>query len=320
MYEVKGTMIRLAACAALTLALQGAGFAAARYDDKVEKAVSSNLIPVKLPDGSLRFMGDAERGKFEEMLTKIAEINHGKIVKFEVLVWTSKDCMKLLPERVKDWGYSFTTQAAFDAEPGKITPVTVVKKDSREKKDSLLGIWIEKDNLALLIWGAFKPDGAEATSKAPTAERTDAQPAQAAGKVTSDVFGDWSWTTVSSVGYQNKVTGQLAAPSGMSAKFTFTKDGRYKKFFYIRQQTYNLVTESTTTEEGTVEFNTDGTFITKPSKGHYDGHTGSRIINRDMTDTERKPTTWYWEWRNVDGKKQLYLGPGKEALKLFKRD
>ena len=81
-----------------------------------------------------------------------------------------------------------------------------------------------------------------------------------------------------------------------------------------------MVTEAATTEEGTATFNPDGTFTMKPTKGHYKGSTGSRIIDRDMTAAERKPQTYRYEWREGDGgKKQLYIGPSATSLSLFKR-
>ena len=155
---------------------------------------------------------------------------------------------------------------------------------------------------------------------ATTAPVAKAAAANSGSRTPADLVGSWSWTTISGVNYKDTTTGQFSAPSGMSAKFTFTKDGRYKFFFYVRQQTYSLVSESTTNAEGKVTFGDDGTFTVRPSKGHYKGHTGSRVIDRPMTETERKPVGWYWEWRTEDGKRKLYIGPGKSSMSLFKPD
>ena len=133
----------------------------------------------------------------------------------------------------------------------------------------------------------------------------------------AELIGTWSWTTISSVGHVDPTTHQLSSPSGMSARFTFTADGRYKMFFYVRQQTYGLVTESTTTTEGTVVFAGDGTFTMKPRKGHYQGHTGSRVIDRPMTAAERKPQTYRYQWRDDDDGRHLYLGPSATAMSRF---
>ena len=115
------------------------------------------------------------------------------------------------------------------------------------------------------------------------------------------------------------MTKKLADPSGMSAKFTFTRNGRFTKYFYVRQRTYSLVTESTTTSEGTYKDNGDGTLTLVTEKGHYKGHTGSRIIDRPMTEAERTSGKWYYEWRNEDGKRKFYFGPSRERLSPFKR-
>ena len=137
------------------------------------------------------------------------------------------------------------------------------------------------------------------------------------GRVPADLVGTWSWTTIGSVGYVDTTTHQLAAPSGMSARFTFTADGRYQMFFYVRQQTYGMVSESTTTHEGTVVFAADGSFTMKPKKGHYRGHTGARVIDRAMTAAERKPVTYRWQWRDGDAGRELYLGPSATSLSRF---
>lgn len=133
----------------------------------------------------------------------------------------------------------------------------------------------------------------------------------------AELVGTWSWTTISSVGYVDATTRQLAAPSGMSARFTFTADGRYQMTFYVRQQTYGMITESTTTHEGTVVFADDGSFTMKPRKGHYQGSTGARRIDRAMTAAEKKPLTYRWQWRDDDDGRHLYLGPSADALSRF---
>ncbi|MGC4046784.1 MAG: ankyrin repeat domain-containing protein [Armatimonas sp.] len=130
--------------------------------------------------------------------------------------------------------------------------------------------------------------------------------------------GEWNWTTISSVTHIDKIKGTLTEPSGMSVKFSFLPNGRYKMFFFVHQRTYNLVTESSTTEEGKITFGKD-TFVLTPTKGHYKGFTGSRVIDRDMTAAERKTKTYYWEWRTVNGKRQLYMGPSAQAMSPFKR-
>lgn len=279
----------------------------------VEKAPTSNIASIQLPEGTLRSTDEASRTQFEDALKQVVGKNNGVLGKVEALIWKAgTTAMKEVPSRLKAAGYEYSTRDMFEAEGAKVTPMTASRKD---KKNNLLGMWLEKDGLVLLVWGQYKTENTDKIA-APAAQISKSE----GGRVPADIIGKWSWTTISSVGYQNTVTGQLTEPSGMSAKFTFTRDGHYTKFFYIHQRTYSLVTESTTTEEGTVMFNDDGTFVVKPAKGYYKGHTGSRIIDRPMTDTERKPTTWYYEWRTTNGKRQLYIGPTKASLSLFKSE
>jgi hypothetical protein len=172
--------------------------------------------------------------------------------------------------------------------------------------------WITRRNAA--------PQQEDVKAAPAAAEPSAGKGAASRGGVPTElVGGTWSWTTISGVNYQNTVTKQLAAPSGMSARFTFLPGGRYQYFWYMRQRTYNVVTEATSTHEGKVTFNDDGTFTLHPAKGHYKGNTGSRIIDRPMTETERKPMSFVYEWRNEDGKRQLYMGPSKSSLSRFKR-
>lgn len=328
----------------------------AQAEEGIERAERSQLLSLRLPKGTLRSTDSDNLEKFSAALQTAAETNHGSIGKVEVLVWAKDDAgnaKKEMPKRLKEAGYSYVATESFDSEAGKVTPIASTLKNT---KNGLLGMWIEtSEGITLLCWGQFKAGAGNSESSAepeeepvstetettetettetsaparreilPDAPSTPVKPSKPAasrpvvgGKVPADMLGSWSWTTISGVNYRNTTTGQLASPSGMSAKFTFLPNGRYKFFFYVSQRTYNLVTQSTTNAEGTVEFRNDGTFIVRPTRGHYNGNTGSRIIDRPMTAEERKPVTWYWEWRVEDGKRHLYIGPSKGSMSRFK--
>jgi hypothetical protein len=303
----------------------------------------SQVAEVRLPSGAYRSTSKGDLAKFTDALQSIAQKNHGKVTKTEVLIWRGGDAdpaMKNLPARLKDAGYAYSALPAFDAEPGHVTPFGAMVKN---KPHGLLGLWIETQNkgdgYVLLAWGRYQsdnpaepavanektepknilPDPAPARIAPEAADPPAADPGS--GKTPADLVGPtWSWTTISGVGYRDIVTKRLAAPSGMSARFTFTPDGRYDYFWYMRQRTYSLVTESTSTHQGRVTFNGDGTFTLYPAKGHYKGSSGSKIVDRPMTADEKKPMTFAYEWRNEEGKRQLYIGPSKSSLSRFKRE
>jgi hypothetical protein len=341
-----------AAAAAPPVSARPAAAAVAQREKDVERAELSQLAMVRLPGAARRSTSKRDVAKFEDALQSIARTNHGRMARVEVLVWRGGEAwaaMKELPERLKDAGYGYAARPAFDAEPGRVTPFGAVRAD---KKDDLLGLWIEtKDGVALLAWGVYLPDNpsnpghpagesaaappAPAETSTPAAaplpaadpaavpasrpEPVNTQTGGAGAAVPSDLIGSWSWTTIGGVNYRDTNTGQLKEPSGMSARFTFTPDGRYTYFWYARQRTFSLVTEATSTHEGKVVFAGDGgTFTLHPAKGHYKGNTGSRLIDRPMTAEERKPMTFRWEWRTENGKRQLYIGPGKNSLSPFK--
>lgn len=206
-------------------------------------------------------------------------------------------------------------------------------------KSSVSGFWTRRDGVLLLVWGTagppvqkattpigpseVSPQGAKDSLSAPTPIgpsrpyhpepiATTAVPAGPGHKMaapTPIVGGTWNWTTISGTTYVHQ-SGNLASPSGMSAKFSFGKDGSYTYFFYVQQRTYNFVTQSTTTENGQATFYDNGTVVLTPAKGHYIGLNGGKGIDRDMTASERKPRTFYWEWRTVGVISSFLLGQG----------
>jgi hypothetical protein len=141
------------------------------------------------------------------------------------------------------------------------------------------------------------------------------------GAVPAELVGNWRWTTISGTNYVDRSTGQITDNAGgMSTGFTFGKDGRYKFNFYIKQRTYGLLTESYTTEEGTVTFQ-PGTFTVQPTKGHYRGSsTGGRKVDRPMTKSEMKKKVYLWRWQTKDGQRQLMMGPSEQSLSHFKKE
>lgn len=210
---------------------------------------------------------------------------------------------------------------------------------------SIFGFWFVRNGYQALVWGTtVKPGTAPgisspespgtasgnaagsttiaASHSTPILPDAPSRPARGSGKAiptpSSLIGGEWKWTSISRIGHQDQY-GRLAAPGGMSARYTFLSGGRYRFFYYVRQQTYGFISDSTTTAEGTVTFYDNGTFLVRPAKGYYRGNNGSRNIDRPMSASERKPTLWYWEWRNDGGKRKLYIGPGPGSMSPFTR-
>ncbi|MEO7718908.1 MAG: hypothetical protein ABIY70_22135 [Capsulimonas sp.] len=294
-------------------------------------ARTSLLAKVKLPDGARRSTDKDNLAAFESALDKAAQSSGVRLGKVEVLVWPAEATpIQDMPSSLKQAGYTYIAHPSFGAAPGRITPFGAIPTG---KNEALMGMWIETDTKnVLLAWAVCRADVTVDKNEVSdvdvlpvrrteqTVREVSASAGAAKASAPASLMGSWSWTTISGVNYQNSVTGQLASPSGMSAKFTFTKDGHYKYFFYIHQRTYNLVTESTTTEEGVAVIDVDGAITLKPSHGHYKGSTGSRLIDREMTADERKTRTFRWEWRTEDGARKLYLGPDASSLRRFQRD
>lgn len=322
MKSLNPLLIAFALTGGLTVAAPISTPAAAGVDAEnpgFELADQSQLAAIVLPEGAMRSTNQEDIDKIAEALKVVAKTNHGTMSKVEVLIWQGAAAVSKLPGALKDAGYTYKAKDSFDAEVGKVTPFGAANEDSHT---SLLGMWIKpKGVYTLLAWGVFQPDA----DRDSTDDAADVKPAKyttsdSHGGVPADMVGQWSWTTISGVNYEDANTGRLLSPSGMAAKFTFLPDGRYKFFFYVHQRTYNIVTQSTTNEEGRVTFNGDGTFTMRPEHGHYNGNTGSRIIDRDMTAAERKPKTYSYVWRDADGKRELSMGPSASSLSRFTRE
>ncbi len=300
-----------------------------------EPATTSHLTGRALPDGALRVTENALAGELTELLKSMATESGFALGQTEALLWGGSDhdagrnktLQNALTQAMQKAGYNYQVAGEKDIQNGRATLFLAGKTGA---KQAMLGFFVANEGFFVLAWGRVTPknSAADASAESPSARTASsdppapARPAQtsSSGKVPADLLGKtWSWTTISGVGYRDTITKQLAEPSGMSVRFTFTPDGRYDYFWYMRQRTFSLVTEATSTHQGKVTFNGDGTFTLHPTKGHYKGSTGSKIVDRPMTEDEkRKPMTFAYEWRTEDGKRQLYIGPSKSSLSRFK--
>jgi len=129
-------------------------------DEGAEPASRSKLISLRLPEGAYRSTAMDDIDALRQLLMATAQTNHGKIDTVEVLVWSGAATpMNKLGARLKEAGYNYVTRTAFQAEPGKITPVAAVRKD---KKNDVLGMWIETPNkMVMLVWGIYRPDNTD---------------------------------------------------------------------------------------------------------------------------------------------------------------
>jgi hypothetical protein len=124
---------------------------------------------------------------------------------------------------------------------------------------------------------------------------TSATPATQPSKMPERVVGKWHYGSVSALQYVDGTTGQnLGSARGNGEVLIFKPDGTYEDYVYIEMRTYDLVSRCFTTTSGTCEF-TDGKLILRPAKGHY-LTTGSRNIDRDMTEQELKDNVRHYNW------------------------
>jgi hypothetical protein len=315
-------------------------------EDGVEPTEKSSLLGLKLPPTALRSTSAENNAQFEEALRKFAENDKQTVTKTEALVWRVQDePKKKLPALLKQAGYEYKPGLSMEA--GELGNVTLFNVKKTGTKTAVLGLWVENKDVTLLAWGTVVPsEGGEPTEE-PAAEPTTPtekpqpvkeilpdegdtpQPAAAVkgGKAPASLLGKWKWTTISGGSIVDKTTGRIVdGTGGLSVRFSFDKSGRYNYFFYIKKQSRpGWITEATSTHEGTVTFNgsgDSGTLTLHPAKGWYKGSdtVSTKVVDRPMGKEELKPMVFQYEWRTVNGKRTLYIGPSKDSLSIFTPD
>jgi len=330
---------------AIDVAAPMAAYAAYAKRPAVGETVTMSRLPgfnyFQLPDDGRRLTDAARLKEMAAQLKGYAAEAGIPINETEVVAWESSGDDDSRNSQTRDMlKYTFLG-AGFNYKEGSEGRFTARSTGDRR---AVVGFWSMRDGYLMLTWGTTAPREISAASSSlaastattiaptpigpsrtipPAASNSESAPGSSGSKIgvpASLIGGTWKWTTIGGVGYVNTTTGQMAEPSGMSARFTFTRDGHYTYFFFIHQRTYGMVSETTTTESGAVSFRDDGTFLLTPSRGHYRGNAASTMIDRDMTPAERKARTFYWEWRTASGKRQFYIGPGRSSLSPFTRE
>lgn len=128
-------------------------YAAPRIDDdsaSAEAVTKSKLLPITLPTGAWRSKNEADIAKFAEALRKVAQANKRDIGMTEVLIWqTGKDAKAALPRSLKALGYGYTTEEPVKLDEDKLT---LFACKAPEGKASVLGMWVDHGDSAILAW------------------------------------------------------------------------------------------------------------------------------------------------------------------------
>jgi hypothetical protein len=150
----------------------------------------------------------------------------------------------------------------------------------------------------------------------------EARQQKAGVTIPADLLGTWRWTTVNGGQIVDSTTGNAVDDTGgMSVTFTFTKDGRYKKFFYTKMQSRpGWVTTAQSDEEGVVTSFDGSSFTIRPTKSWYKGSDTMKgtKVDRAMRPDEMNPATYRWRWETgADGKRKLMIGPSERSMSHF---
>lgn len=110
------------------------------------------------------------------------------------------------------------------------------------------------------------------------------------GKVPAGLVGVWTTGSVSTINYEDAITGAAAPPSGTHAELTITSDGSYSQNGLLQSTVYNCTTSLFVMEEGKASVEGD-TITFKPSKLKTTmQNTCSQSGNYSNKDGEKKTT------------------------------
>jgi hypothetical protein len=145
--------------------------------------------------------------------------------------------------------------------------------------------------------------------------------------IPSEMVGKWKWGTINPTWFEDKYTGEYKGHAGgVSAYFDFDKNGNFKHYVYIEQNSNGWKTQTFTTMEGKLIVEGD-VFRLSVEKGSYRSRS-NRVerhnFDRPMTAEEREKsgkTIYKWSKGTSQGKEALMVingGVGNAAA--FLRD
>jgi hypothetical protein len=139
----------------------------------------------------------------------------------------------------------------------------------------------------------------------------------------SALIGTWGFTTISGTTYWDKSTGAYrGSGSGGSQSYTFSPNGTYKLFNYVKAGSYGWETQALTWENG--KYTVKGDTVTlRPTSGKYqvmDNRVAKNNYSRPMRPAERKVKTFVWSrGEDANNKPVLRLGKSADSLSEYKR-
>jgi hypothetical protein len=124
----------------------------------VEAAKTSSVLAgLTLPAGAYRSTSRDDIAKFADTLGRVAQEGEGTIGKVEVLVWRGGSDWAAQVADGRAVQGRLQTQRATRGQGG-ISTITLFGAAKAVRTDNVIGMWIAKDNLLLLAWGAFVPN------------------------------------------------------------------------------------------------------------------------------------------------------------------
>lgn len=151
-----------------------------------EKAGSSRLTSLALPEGVFRLSGSAPLGELSEQLKNVATEGGFVLGQTEALVWggqghnatRGKAVKDSLNQTLKKSGYTIEIAAEEKTKDGLVTFFVAAKPGT---KQSVLGFWVAGDTTLLLAWGDITRKG-EAGAKAQEEPTAAVEPSQTVAK------------------------------------------------------------------------------------------------------------------------------------------
>ncbi|RCR67803.1 hypothetical protein [Larkinella punicea] len=143
--------------------------------------------------------------------------------------------------------------------------------------------------------------------------KKDAEAVLPGGHVPAKAAGKWMYGSFAMSDFWAYDGSYQGKPFELAVVFDFKSDGTYEKYFVATTRDYSgCKTEAFTFEKGSVDFSeTDGSFTTTPTEGHYRGFYScfpKQNVNRKMNRSELKTQTYHYELKTgSNGKPNLVV-------------
>ena len=213
----------------------------AQYNEGLENAIRSNLTNVSLPAGAMRVLPANIPAEVNETLEKLISQSNGQLRRgdTEVLLWSGEslrrtgktNILSRLTNSLKTVGWEYEA-----SEENGVSVFSLLKDGSNRR--AVIGFFGELDGTLVFAWTELLKAGSNENSPLENVVKSGVT----APKSSGNLIGTWFNGRVSTVGYQNTITGAITSGGGNRFEYKFGADGKFQFTGYMEVTTYGCTT------------------------------------------------------------------------------